>query len=241
MAERRMFAKTIIDSDAFLDMPTSARLLYYDLGMRADDDGFVNSPKKIIRMTGASDDDLKVLIAKKFIIPFENGIVVIKHWRIHNYIRKDTYSETAYKEEKSMLMLDESKSYKLIESKRQLSVDEPSTQVSIGKDSIGKDRLELDNNIPTSEDKPSSASTKASKHKYGEYKNVLLKDEELQKLREEYQNWEELIRYLDEYIEMKGYKAKSHYLCIKKWVIDAVKRQSTNDNKKSAKEAFLNE
>lgn len=230
MAERRMFAKTIIDSDAFLDMPTSARLLYYDLGMRADDDGFVNSPKKIIRMTGASDDDLSVLIAKKFIIPFENGIVVIKHWRIHNYIRKDTYNETAYKEEKAMLILDENKSYKLVESERIQSVDEPSTQVRLGKVSIGKDRL--DNNIPASEEKSSTASVKANKHKYGEYKNVLLKDEELQKLQKEYQNWEELIKYLDEYIEMKGYKAKSHYLCIKKWVVDAVKKENLKNPKK---------
>ena len=89
MAERRMFAKTIIDSDAFIDMPITARLLYYDLGMRADDDGFVNSPKKIMRMVGASQDDLAILISKKFIIPFETGVVVIKHWRIHNYIRQD--------------------------------------------------------------------------------------------------------------------------------------------------------
>ena len=117
MAERRMFAKTIIDSDAFLDMPTSARLLYYDLSMRADDDGFINSPKKIIRMTGASDDDLKVLIAKKFVIPFENGIVVIKHWKIHNYIAKDRYTETKYKEEKAMLKLDENNAYTLSEGK----------------------------------------------------------------------------------------------------------------------------
>ena len=117
MAERRMFAKTIIDSDAFLDMPTSARLLYYDLSMRADDDGFINSPKKIIRMTGASDDDLKVLIAKKFVIPFENGIVVIKHWKIHNYIAKDRYTETKYKKEKAMLKLDENNAYTLSEGK----------------------------------------------------------------------------------------------------------------------------
>ena len=89
MAERRMFAKTIIDSDAFLDMPMSARLLYYDLAMRADDDGFINSPKKIMRFVGASMDDLNILAIRKFIIPFDNGVVVIKHWRIHNYIRKD--------------------------------------------------------------------------------------------------------------------------------------------------------
>ena len=136
MAERRMFAKTIIDSDAFIDMPTSSRLLYYDLSMRADDDGFINSPKKIIRMTGASEDDLKVLISKKFIIPFENGVVVIKHWLIHNYIRKDTYNETPYVEQKAKLRLDENKSYTLIETDSQLPVDGSLTQVRLGKVSI---------------------------------------------------------------------------------------------------------
>ena len=146
MAERRMFAKTIIDSDAFLDMPVTARLLYYDLAMRADDDGFVNSPKKIMRMIGASQDDLSILMMRKFIIAFDNGIVVIKHWRIHNYIRQDTYNETKYKEQKSLLELDENKAYRLIEkfdnepsTVRLLSVDDPSTQDRLGKDSIGKD------------------------------------------------------------------------------------------------------
>ena len=111
MAERRMFAKTIIDSDAFLDMPVTARLLYYDLSMRADDDGFVNSPKKIMRMIGASQDDLSILILRKFILPFDNGIVVIKHWRIHNYIRKDTYNPTPYTDEMNMLTVDDNKAY----------------------------------------------------------------------------------------------------------------------------------
>lgn len=142
MAERRMFAKTIIDSDAFLDMSPTARLLYYDLGMRADDDGFVNSPKKIMRMVGASEDDLRVLALKKFIIPFDNGIVVIKHWRIHNYIRKDTYNETPYKEQKALLELDENNAYRVPSTERPLTVDEPSTQVSIGKGRLGK---EIDN------------------------------------------------------------------------------------------------
>ena len=141
MAERRMFAKTIIDSDAFLDMPISARLLYYDLAMRADDDGFVNSPKKIMRMVGATPDDLSILAIRKFIIPFDNGIVVIKHWYIHNYIRKDTYNETPYKEQKELLEFDENKSYRLknnMETERVLSVDEASTQVRLDKDSIDK-------------------------------------------------------------------------------------------------------
>ena len=94
-----MFAKTIIDSDAFLDMPMSARLLYYDLSMRADDDGFNNAPKKIMRTIGATTDDMNILIARKFVIPFDSGVVVIKHWKIHNYIAKDRYKETKYKEE----------------------------------------------------------------------------------------------------------------------------------------------
>lgn len=146
MAERRMFAKIIIDSDAFLDMPISARLLYYDLSMRADDDGFVNSPKKITRVTGATSDDLKILIAKNFIIPFENGVVVIKHWKIHNYIRKDTYKETTYTKEKRMLSLDGNNSYTIVEkptviSDRRRAVDEPSTQVRLGKDRLDKDSI----------------------------------------------------------------------------------------------------
>ena len=114
MAEKRMFSKTIIDSDAFLDMPLSSQALYFHLSMRADDDGFVNNPKKIQRLTGCGDDDLKLLMAKKFLIPFESGIVVIKHWRIHNYIRTDRYKETNYIEEKSMLGIEKNKAYSLL-------------------------------------------------------------------------------------------------------------------------------
>ena len=141
MAERRMFAKTIIDSDAFLEMPISARLLYYDLSMRADDDGFLNNPKKIQRMIGCSEDDLKLLIAKNFIIPFESGVVVIKHWKIHNYIRNDRYKETVYKEEKALLETKENKAYTLgIPNGYQMD-----TQDRLGKDSIGKDKLGKEN------------------------------------------------------------------------------------------------
>lgn len=146
MAEKRMFAKTIIDSDAFLDMPVTARLLYYDLAMRADDDGFVNSPKKIMRMIGVSQDDLSVLCAKKFVIPFKSGIVVIKHWRIHNYIRKDTYHETPYKDERNALELDENNIYQMIEcessTERQRAVDDTQTQIRLDKISIDKDSID---------------------------------------------------------------------------------------------------
>ena len=111
MAERRMFAKTIIDSDAFLDMPLSAQSLYFHLSMRADDEGFINNPKKIQRMIGASEDDMKILVAKNFVIPFNSGIVVIKHWRIHNYIRQDRLVETKYKEERQVLKIKDNGAY----------------------------------------------------------------------------------------------------------------------------------
>ncbi len=113
MADKRMFSKTIIDSDAFLDMPLSTQTLYFHLSMRADDDGFINNPRKIQRMIGCGEDDLKLLIAKKFVIIFESGVIVIKHWRIHNYIQKDRYKETVYRKEKSMLSLKENKAYTL--------------------------------------------------------------------------------------------------------------------------------
>ena len=136
MAERRMFAKTIIDSDAFLDMPLSTQALYFHLCMRADDEGFVNNPKKIMRMIGASEDDAKVLIGKKFIIPFDSGVIVIKHWRIHNYIRADRLKSTNYEEERAMLDVKDNGSYTLCQS----SDSQMSAQDRLGKDRLGKDR-----------------------------------------------------------------------------------------------------
>ena len=106
-----MFAKTIIDSDAFLDMPLSSQALYFHLAMRADDEGFVNNPKKIQRMIGASDDDFKVLLAKNFVIAFESGVIVIKHWKIHNYIRGDRITETKYQDEKALLEIKDNGAY----------------------------------------------------------------------------------------------------------------------------------
>ena len=152
MAERRMFAKTIIDSDVFLDMPLSTQALYFHLNMRADDDGFINNPKKIARMIGASDDDLKLLMVKAFIIPFENGIVVIKHWRINNYIRSDRYKETIYQEEKSLLEIKDNGRYSLKNSEvlpHGIPNDyQMETQVRLGKDRLGKESIGKDNTTP---------------------------------------------------------------------------------------------
>lgn len=134
MAQRRMFSLKIIDTDGFLDMPISARELYFQFGMRADDDGFVGNPKRIMKMIGASDDDIKVLIAKKFIIPFESGVCVISDWKIHNYIQTDRYQETQFKLEKKALIENESGKYLLGG-----SIPKCIQYVYTGKDRLGKD------------------------------------------------------------------------------------------------------
>ena len=143
MAERRMFAKTIIDSDAFLDMPLSTQALYFHLSMRADDDGFINNAKKIQRMLGCSDDDMKILLAKNFIIPFETGVCVIKHWKIHNLIQKDRYKPTVYSELKNQLSLKNNNVYTL----DTLCIQDVSSlepQVSIGKVSQDYNNVDFD-------------------------------------------------------------------------------------------------
>ena len=148
MAERRMFAKTIVLSDAFLDMPLGARCLYMTMGMLADDDGFVNSPKAIIRQTGATEDDLKVLIAKRFVLPFESGVIVIKHWRINNYLQKDRYQPTKYLEEKGTLTVDEKGAYH--QGQGNVYTNNVYTvKDSIGKYSIGKNSITYNNKTYT--------------------------------------------------------------------------------------------
>ena len=149
MAERRMFAKTIIDSDAFLDMPLTTQALYFHLSMRADDDGFLNNPIKILRMVGGNINDFDLLKAKNFIIAFENGVIVIKHWKMHNYLRAARYKETVYLEEKSKLELKENGAYSLTEDFGIPIVNQEvyqlETQVRLGKDSIGKDSVGEEN------------------------------------------------------------------------------------------------
>jgi hypothetical protein len=108
-----MFSPAIVASDMFLDMPTSTQALYFHLGMHADDDGFIG-PKKIMRMLGASEDDLKILLAKKYVIPFESGVVVIRHWKVNNLIRKDWYRPSTFTEEKKNIRFDESGTYRLV-------------------------------------------------------------------------------------------------------------------------------
>ena len=238
MAERRMFAKTIIDSDAFIDMPLSAQALYLHLSMRADDDGFVNNPKRIQRMIGAADDDMKLLVAKSFLIPFENGIVVIKHWKVHNYIRSDRYTPTVYQEEKNLLTVEKSRVYTVGIPSGIPNGYQMDTQYRLGKDRLGKDRLGKDRLVESiaADDTPPAPTPAKTKHKYGEYNNVRLTDDEINKLNEELgaHMTTACITFLDEYIEMKGYKAKSHYLAIKKWVVSAVKERQPKEQDRLA-------
>ena len=139
MAERRMFAKSIVLSDAFLDMPLSARCLYFTLGMLADDDGFVGSPKAIMRQCGASQDDLKVLLSKRYLLSFDSGVIVIKHWRMNNYLQKDRKKDTTYIEELSTLAIDEKGAYTEADKGMYTNCIQ---SVYTGKDSIDKDRRE---------------------------------------------------------------------------------------------------
>ena len=140
MAEKRMFAKSIIDSDQFLDMPTTAQLLYFHLCMRGDDDGFINNPKSIMRNVRCTEDDMRILIAKQYVIPFESGIVVIKHWKIHNYIQKDRYRPSNFEEKQQILIDEKTKEYKLdTECIQPVYIDKN----SIDKNSIDKNSIDI--------------------------------------------------------------------------------------------------
>lgn len=143
MANKRMFTMHIVDSDAFLDMPLSAQCLYFHLNMRADDDGFIGNPKRVQRLIGASDDDFKILIAKRFVLAFEDGVIVIKHWRMHNTIRADRYTPTAYQEELSMLLMKDNKSYSLTSGNQMATTGFQNVSTDIG---IGLD-IDLDKDI----------------------------------------------------------------------------------------------
>ena len=147
MARRRMISLDVIDTDLFIDMPVTSRLLYYELCIRADDDGFVGSPKKIQSIVKCSDDDFKVLITKNFIIPFENGVIVIRDWKVHNYIPKDRYKPTIYQKEMKLLDIDCNGSYSIDSGVCIQPVYKMDTQVRLGKVRLGKDRLGKSNQL----------------------------------------------------------------------------------------------
>lgn len=233
MANKRMFTMKICDSDAFLDMPLSSQCLYFHLCMRADDDGFIGNPKRIKGMIGASDDDLKLLIAKRFLLVFADGVIVIKHWKMHNTIQKDRYTPTPYQDELSQLFLKSNKSYSLThgEGMETKCIQNVSTDIDIGLDTD----LEKESDIEDKSGKP----PRPQKHKYGEYNNVLLTDEELEKLKTEYSDYKERIERLSSYVASTGKSYKSHYATIRNWARkDAEKgKGSYADNRASAERA----
>lgn len=188
MAEKRMFSKKIIDTDWFMDMPASTQNLYFHLSMRADDDGFVASPKRIIKLIGATEDDYKILIAKKFVIPFESGVCVITDWRINNYLRNDRYTETIYKEEKDSLVLDEKGKYNL-----GIPLVDPVLSLS-----------NTNTNIYNKEENQ----VKEERHKHGEYGWIKLTDDQYNRLKSEYSNIDKIIDRIDEYVQSNGNKNK---------------------------------
>ena len=150
MASRRMFSKSITETDAFLDMPASSRALYFHLGMNADDDGFVDSPRRIMRASGATEDDMRVLVSKRYVILFDTGIVVIRHWKMHNYIQKDRYRKTIYEHERSFLDVTRTKEYVLMGETEALAVSPACIQDVSNMDSqdrLGKDRLGKENTL----------------------------------------------------------------------------------------------
>ena len=199
MAKKRMFSVDIVGSDAFLDLPHTAQALYFQLGMRADDDGFVGNPKTIQRIAGTKASDLELLVKKRFLIQFPSGVVVIKHWKINNQIQKDRYTPTVYTEEYQSLYIKDNKAYTEMDKGCVQSVSKMDTQISIDKNRLDKNSIGKE------------------KRAHGFFANVLLTDDELQKLAAEIPNYEEYIERLSHYIESNGKKYKSHYATILMW------------------------
>ena len=204
MAKKRMFSIDIVGSDAFLDLPYSSQCLYFQLCMRADDDGFVGNPKTIQRIAGTKASDLDLLVKRRFLLQFPSGVVVIKHWKINNQIQKDRYTPTVYTEEYQSLYIKDNKAYTEMDKGCIQSVSEMDTQISIDKDRLDKDRLDK-NRIGE------------EKHAHGFFANVLLTESELEKLAEEIPDYNEYIEKLSHYIESHGKKYKSHYATILAW------------------------
>ena len=196
----------------FLEMPLSSQALYMHLNMSADDDGFVGNPKTILRMIGASEDDFKILVSKGFVIVFESGIIVITHWKRNNYIQKDRYKGTIYKDEKSYLNISNSNVYEKTERICIQNVSDLDTQDRIGKDRL--DKGSIDKGRGGEEESPPPPNSKT----YGEFQNVNLSDEEYQRLKEKLKSHTNtMIEKLSRYIKSSGKTYQDHYVTILNW------------------------
>lgn len=210
MANKRMFSKDITDSDPFIEMSSAAQALYFHLNQGADDDGFNNQVSMAMWKAHASVDDLKVLMAKNYVIRFESGLIVIKHWRLHNTLRKDRYTPTNYQEELQMLGIKENGIYTL-------GCQVVAEGLPNGCPSIDKNRLVEDSVVEVRVEEE-AAPPKPTRHKYGLYENVLLTDEEYKKLQEEFPtDYSERIERLSEYMASTGKKYKNFLATIRNW------------------------
>ena len=229
MAERRMMAKSVIDTDAFLDMPASTQNLYFHMLLRADDDGFIASPKGILRIIGASDDDLKLLLAKQYLFRFESGVVVIKDWKIHNYIQSDRY-KPSLQPERELLTITANKEYTLTNSDVSNVDTECIQNVSIGKVRLGKVRLGK-----VRLDKNNNGECEKSHSKRKQFKPPTLK--EVEEYCKERNNGIDAQYFIDYYEARgwelsKGRKVKSWKHCINTWEKNNFNKRSSNRNSK---------
>ena len=204
MAERRMFTKKVTDDDNFMALSASAQALYLHLAMCADDDGFCNQVTVSMFKAHASVQDLQALLERRYIYQFDNGVIVIKHWRMANALRKDRYTPTTFQRELAQLDLKENGSYTWLPSGCQVVAD-CLPQDRIGKDSIDKNSIDKEKE-------------KDIRHKYGEYKNVLLSDKDIEKLQAEFPtDYEERIERLSAYMRSTGKPYKDHLATIRNW------------------------
>lgn len=206
MAARRMLAKVIMESDKFLELSFSAQSLYVQLGLNADDDGFVNCAMKVCRMIGADPAELSLLIEKGYIIPFESGVIVIAHWHVHNKIRIDRYQPTIYKKELSMLILGKDNIYRL-------NHGLPNDNQMSAQDSIGEEK----------QDKYSS-----DDRLFGEHKLIKLTDIEYEKLIKGYGEVlvNSNIKKMEEYCYKNERKYNDYYLALIRWM----RKEKNNGN-----------
>lgn len=231
MAQRRMLSRQITETDIFMDLPLSSQALYLHLVMNADDDGFLANAKVICRMVGASNDDFKLLVAKEYVIVFEDGITVITDWNAQNKVQKDRYHETRYLDHKRQLEINESLSYQRLSDMDTdciQNVSKMETEVSLGKGSLGKVRQgekknsasngsNVTSNAPTAN--PQNQGQVPKPNKYGQYQNVLLTNEQLETLKKELpKDWAKWIDKLSNYIQSSGKKYNDHLATIRNWV-----------------------
>ncbi|MBE6574089.1 MAG: replisome organizer [Ruminococcaceae bacterium] len=241
MAERRMLKKSFFYTDRYFKLSAESQLLYIHLVLNADDDGFVDNPCLICRITAATEDDLRSLIENGYLISFDSGIVVIKHWRMHNTVQKDRYKETVYKKEKSSLCVDSDGIYFMAENSMDTDcIQEPEIldpQVRLGKDSIVKVSIGEVSSGKEKEEKSLSLSLareekSADKRAYGEFKNVMLSEEEYLKLKKDYSCADRVITELSDYMRSKGAEYQDHYATLRIWCRD--KRRDKASDKGSS-------